>query len=208
MSGAKEANLVRYASIVHYFSPWEVLAALGHSENAILPLSNEEAFRVVGNSIAVGHSMLCVAQMVALLNSAWPFAAIPSLSQLYDQVVGHAMKLSGLRVQQDHAFWWLVKVNDDEAAPSPSPKRLRSFQSLDVSPTLSFSVDEAWGLTGIDDHADFLCPCSIWTNLRVPNAECEGCIMILKHCNKAWCICVHGLFIHCRSGFVHRTFTA
>ncbi|CAK9075782.1 Reverse transcriptase domain-containing protein [Durusdinium trenchii] len=186
-----KTHLVQDLSVTRYFSPWEVLAALGHSKVAVLPLSNDDAFRIVGNAIAVGHSMLCVAQTAHIVEEVWPFASVPALSQLYDLVVGHAMKLTQLKVEQDHEVRWLIEIEED--VQSPSPKRLRSAQSIEISPTVPFScVEEASEMRGLDDAADFLCPYSIWSNLRIPIDECKGGIVVLKHCNKAWCICVHG----------------
>ena len=124
-----------------------------------------DAFRLTGNAIAVGHSMLCIAQTVCLLDGAWPFGFVPSLSQLYDIAVGHAMKLSSFRVERDHECQWLVPVTGGDEVPSPSPKRLRTEQTLEIS---LYEVDDAQKIVGLEVNGGFLCPYSIWTNLKFP----------------------------------------
>ncbi len=43
-----------------YFSPWEFLAAMGHSPSVCLPVEIEKAFRIAGNVISTWHAFLQV----------------------------------------------------------------------------------------------------------------------------------------------------
>ena len=86
-----------------------------------------------------------------------------------------------------------VRMEAAQTRASPSPKGpALVVQGLEVSPTVPYEPVESVRLSGLQEGADFLRPFSISTNLQIAEAECEGGIVIVKHCNNGWVACVHG----------------
>eukprot|EP00438_Fugacium_kawagutii_P002768 Skav202252 [mRNA] locus=scaffold1417:297672:302195:- [translate_table: standard] len=176
---------------VRYFSPWEIIAALGFPQGTALDATIEQAFLQSGNAISVAHAWLQIAKTHILLDALSPFQMEKSFREGVIEMQNQAIKLQGMTPVVVGHFCILVPIDNGPEtthADEPAEKRLKVG---DIPPTVPFVVEQtAIGTANLPFDVDF--------HVDGPNAQSSkhaftrGGVAFLIHAQKNWMCFVHG----------------
>lgn len=178
-----------------YFSPWEMLSAMGYTPDTILPDDITKAWRMCGNGIACAHVWLAIYKTHVMLGTESPFTPVNDVCDQVRDFQQNAIHLSEYCTQRDEGFWLLhpcVPDEDDDAVFDVKRRKCASTcEDTSIEPTAPFTIDQVVGTRCFSSAPDF-------AQLDDPRAIAAaminnvGVVVVLRHCEKHWMMVVNG----------------
>ncbi len=166
-----------------YFSPWEMISALGYVDSTVLPLNIREAWKIAGNGISVAHVTLQLYKTFVMLGPESPFTPKDEWESIQKKCQVDMIKLSKYETVRED-WWKLQKSHEHES------KRVRHDDYMGITPTVP--------ITGLDED-DFEMQkfekAPVFHHPDDPRRVASTCgwggIVVLKHENKNWMIAIN-----------------
>lgn len=180
-----------------YFSPWEMLAAMGYSQDTILADDLVKAWRMAGNGITSAHIWLAIYKTHVMLGPNSPFSPMIDVCQQIRDLRAQAIQLSECVAVKGDGFWWLQlhggKMDDGESDEQDAKKRRCNDDEVapTVPATVPFAVDKVGSTREFPIAPEFS---QLQDPRKVASAwYCEmGVIVVLQHAEKHWIMIVNG----------------
>lgn len=164
-----------------YFSPWEMISALGYADTTVLPVNIRDAWKIAGNGISVAHVVLQLYKTFVMLGTYSPFSPKDGWENILKMCQDNMIKLSQYETIQDD-WWKLQKSHEHE------PKRARHDGYMDISPTVPITEGEDFMMQHFENAPVFHHP----DDPRHIASNCGiGGIVVLKHEMKNWMMAIN-----------------
>ena len=197
-------HLLEVDGHVRYYHPFEVLAAMGFPPETVLAKDFFDAHRQAGNALTIGHAVLGIAKVDAVLGSLSPFRPMHDLSELALKIEQHRTGLSAFQVTVQGDFMVLTPVDELESfVPTPS-KRPRVEDSTVIPPTVPFGVLEPAATSALPFEPEFVMAHQLELSAGSVGHTCSGGIIFLAHKEGHWMMICHGAPRESLSAFVQR----
>ncbi|CAK9106572.1 Uncharacterized protein SCF082_LOCUS49633 [Durusdinium trenchii] len=163
-----------------------------------------EARRQAGNAMTIGHAVLGIAKVDAVLGPLSPFRPTLDLSELASKIEQHRTGLSAFQVTVQGDFMVLTPVDEfGSFAPTPS-KRPRVEDSAIISPTVPFGILEPAATAVLPFEPEFVMAHQLEPSAGSVGQTRSGGIIFLAHKEGHWMMVCHGAPREPLSAFVQR----
>ena len=169
-----------------YISPWEFLAAMGHSPTIHLPTDLGKAFRIAGNVISTWHAFLQIAKTSMLSLDIHGFPNMSNIDGAFQKLNNCRLHLSMYQEVEQNGYKTLKSM-----AFTASPVRKRAKRDGEVSPTIPFVSEAANPMQAKTDFFTRKVTFEQDLNMKV-SSHCKGGIAIFKHEQGHWMVTSHG----------------
>eukprot|EP00438_Fugacium_kawagutii_P014767 Skav228756 [mRNA] locus=scaffold589:114345:118814:+ [translate_table: standard] len=178
-----------------YFSPWEIVAALGFPECVVLDENIVIAQRQAGNAISIAHAWLQIAKTHMILGLISPFTQENTLAEMVSLLRQEAIKLSGKIIYNEGGFSRIMNAprptqvaSEASSADGQAEKRQKTEQ---IPATIPFHVDQDLGYTKAVDPAPTFVSHEL-SKTNGPQPFAKGGLMFLQHFHANWMSVAHG----------------
>eukprot|EP00438_Fugacium_kawagutii_P021184 Skav201581 [mRNA] locus=scaffold152:211979:216484:+ [translate_table: standard] len=178
-----------------YFSPHEIVAALGFPECVVLDDDMQMAHQQAGNAISIAHAWLQIAKTHILLGQLSPFTKVKPWDVMVDQLKMDACKMTGKVRQVCDGFAQMVDATVVPRGPGSSHdqsgqagKRQRVDQ---VDPTAPFQIDRDLGYTAAFEGVQTFVSHDL-AKTTGPQPFAKGGLLFLQHFQANWMSVAHG----------------
>lgn len=175
---------------VRYFSPWEIIAALGFPPTVALDATLEGAYRQTGNAISIAHAWLQIAKTHILLDHLSPFHIEKSFMECVKDLQKQATKLTGMTPAVVDKFCILVPAAEaiETHVHEPAGKKMKTEP---IPPMAPFVAEQVAVVTApLPFDPDFHAEDSVSNGSK--HAFAKGGIMFFRHAQKNWMSFSHG----------------
>ena len=175
-----------------YFSPHEILAALGFPPTTVISSDIKKAWKQSGNAISVHHAFLQLFRTHVLLGPGSPFTC-DDPAEIVRKIQQNTICLHVHEPMKDENLWRL-QVREVQMSEAVQPFAKKQRTEVSVSPTIPFHVAEqmqAQSTHMLSFEPDFALP--MLGSREIGHQLCQGGMVTLKHFQKHWMTVVHGL---------------
>ena len=179
---------------VRYFSPWEIVAAMGHDATTVLSSNLTTAWRQAGNSLSPFHAFLQIVKTQMVLGDLPLMESVVPWADVLQMIRNEAIRMSMCTFHVNDELWF---VQEREASTQPQLKKVRTTMvEGTVAPTVPFQVRtsdrEVWATKVLPEAVSFDQPWSFSDATRGLSSFCAGGLVVVTHAQGHWMAPVHG----------------
>lgn len=177
---------------LRFWSPWEVLACMGHGKSSAIDGDLVRAWRQTGNTITTVHAWLQLRRMHEVMGNHSVFPVQPCESEQLQELQNMTLRLDDTY----EVCRGSVLLRHERPVEKDDAKRMRMSppEGLKMSPTLEWQVDHDVEVCTevVEEEITFLQKHVQANDGRSPSSFCMGGILVLKHVEGHWMMVVHG----------------
>lgn len=115
-----------------WISPFEQMASMGFPAGTLIPNNKALAFQVVGNAIAVAHSIITLLRIQALLPQTFLESGKTSLFDALVEMRTNIGRLPNMHLCEDGEYMWLSHTMEPSSGPTTLPQHRDVINSPDT----------------------------------------------------------------------------
>ena len=125
---------------VRYFSPWEIVAAMGHDVTTALSSNMKVARRQAGDSLSPFHAFLQIVKTQIVLGNTGLLDSDVPWADVLQMIRNEAIRMSVCAFHVNDQLWF---AHEKETATQPQSKKVKTAATeVAIAPTVPFQVHE------------------------------------------------------------------
>lgn len=171
-----------------YYSPWELLAAMGFPPTTVISKDLRDSFQQCGNAISPVHAWIAIAKATVLLGDMSIFPKERAKVQSLIALLGKSMKLSEWVVDETDDLLFLKRLVVGCGIPhDESDAKKQKVEA--ITPTVPMQSQPDLGTAIMETCPDF-CMQHVSSAVSL-QPFCEGGLAVLLHAQRHWSTLVH-----------------
>ena len=178
-----------------YFSPWEIIAAMGHDATIVLPSDVRKAWQIAGNTLSPVHAFLQLTKTQIILGETGLVVAVKPWLDVLQDLLHDVITMSTCRFEVIDGLWRAQSLPE-----YPASKRVRTQE---IEPTVPFQITDADKSvvhpedTAVVKTSKLAVPVDFhqsWTFTKVTRGASSfvaGGLTLILHCEGHWLAPVH-----------------